>query len=194
MNISRITPGLWVAGCFFALQWAHGAEVKSVKSCQEVAGFIASSGVLETPAAMSHTLQGLNCAAARNIPQSASLELIRTNWNASLQRWEFVLRCARRADCVPFLVWAQGENPHAQTHSQAQQVSAANSPANIAPNLVESGQTALLTWDGGGLRVVLPVTCLDAGSLGQTVRVRLKHVDRVLRAEVAGAGALTANL
>lgn len=183
-----------IASCFLALPLAHGAEVSAVKSCHEIAAHIASSAVFENPA-MHRKLESLNCAAARKVPENATLELTRTHWNAALQRWEFGLRCVRREDCVPFLVWAHAEKARAGTaRLPPGQANPASSATDMAASLVKSGQTALLTWDGGGIRVVLPVTCLDAGSLGQTVRVRLKHVDRILRAEVVGAAALAANL
>jgi len=66
--------------------------------------------------------------------------------------------------------------------------------ASGAERLVAPGETATLTWDQGGIRVVLPVTCLDAGAMGQFVRVRLKNATRILRAEVVGAGTLRASL
>jgi hypothetical protein len=195
MRISQIIRALPIAGCFLALPLAHGAGRGAVKSCYEIARHIKGSGAFENPTAMNRTLEDLNCAAAANIPEDAALELTRTHWNAALQRWEFVLRCARRADCVPFLVWAHAEKSDAQVaHSQFQRPDLVGSGANIAADLVKSGQTALLTWDSAGIRVVLPVTCLDAGSLGQTVRVRFQHVDRIVRAEVVGAGALTSTL
>jgi hypothetical protein len=41
---------------------------------------------------------------------------------------------------------------------------------------------------------VLPVTCLEAGGLGQFVRIRFKNAARTLRAEIVGAGMLRASL
>jgi len=63
-----------------------------------------------------------------------------------------------------------------------------------AERLVKPGQTATLTWEQAGLRIVLPVTCLDAGGLGQFVRVRFKNAARILRAEVMGKAILRASL
>jgi flagella basal body P-ring formation protein FlgA len=60
--------------------------------------------------------------------------------------------------------------------------------------LVRPGQTATLIWDKGGIRVILPVTCLEAGARGQVVRVRLKNVVRTLRAEVMEDGTLQVRL
>jgi flagella basal body P-ring formation protein FlgA len=60
--------------------------------------------------------------------------------------------------------------------------------------LIKPGQTATLTWEQSGIRVVLPVTCLDGGGLGQLVRIRFKNGAQTLRAEVVGAGSLRAGL
>jgi flagella basal body P-ring formation protein FlgA len=60
--------------------------------------------------------------------------------------------------------------------------------------LIKPGQTATLRWDEGGIRIVLPVTCLDAGALGQTVRVQFKNARRILRAEILSDGTLRAGL
>jgi Chaperone for flagella basal body P-ring formation len=56
--------------------------------------------------------------------------------------------------------------------------------------LVKSGQPALLTWEHGGIRVLLQVICLDSGGEGQSVRARTKNSGRILRAEVVGKGSL----
>jgi flagella basal body P-ring formation protein FlgA len=52
----------------------------------------------------------------------------------------------------------------------------------------------MLRWDQGGIRVVLPVTCLDGGGLGEHVRARLKSAARILPAEVLQDGTLRASL
>jgi hypothetical protein len=62
------------------------------------------------------------------------------------------------------------------------------------PLLVRPGETVTLTWEEAGIRLVLPVTCLDRGGLGQEVRARMKTGGRVLRAEVVGEGKLRAAL
>lgn len=195
MKIQRLIRTLLTTACFFASPLAYCVEVSAAKWCQEIASFIASAGAFENVGDTGRILNDLNCASARRLPADAPLELTRTKWNFALQRWEFVLRCARPGGCVPFLVWAHAENPQGEiANSHTGQAKPANSAANTAVRLVKTGQTALLTWDRGGIRIVLSVTCLDAGSLGQTVRVRLKTANRILRAEVTGAGAVTANL
>jgi hypothetical protein len=154
----------------------------ATKSCAEIAEFVA-------PGAAS---QSLNCGAARGVPEDASLELLKTDWNARLQRREFALRCLRPENCVPFLVWDREKKPSTIATGAASMHLA--SGGSSAARLVKRGQTATLTWEQGGIRVVLPVTCLDAGGLGQFVRVRFPNAGRTLRAEVVGEGTLRASL
>jgi len=183
----------------------------ATKSCAEIARFVAGAAPVEDLANVpSRWREDLDCAAARCIPEEAPLALTKTAWNAMLNRWEFGLRCARPEDCVPFMVWANANANHAtaivagigSVQSEAARRAAASgesswrirSGASGPERLVAPGQTATLTWDDAGIRVVLPVTCLDAGALGQLVRVRLKNAARILRAEVVGAGTLRASL
>lgn len=176
---------------------------ETTKSCSQIAGFLAGATSTGDRAAIPRRWQeNLDCAGGRGIPESAPLELTRTTWNAASQRWEFALRCTRPEDCVPFLVWVRQE----ETTSSIQVAGGrdatlpaassirAESRASTPGSLVKPGQTAMLTWEQDGIRVVLPVTCLDAGGLGQFVRVRFKNAAGTLRAEVVGEGSLRASL
>ena len=178
----------------------------ATKSCAEIARFVAGAVPAEERAMVpSRWREDLECAAARGIPEETSLELTKTSWNAALERREFALRCARPEDCVPFLVWAREPKAAAAGVARPQSGAVRGFRASTGSlprlrkgsgeqRLVEPGQTAVLTWDQAGIRVVLPVTCLDAGALGEFVRVRLKNAARILRAEVVGAGTLRVNL
>ena len=134
----------------------------------------------------------MNCAAAPSIAEATPLELTRTRWSPGLRRWEFSVRCARPEDCVPFLLWSRDENARP---ARARTVGA---PMKLGGNeqerLVKRGQTVILTWDQGGIRIVLPVICLDAGGLGQFVRAQFKNAPRIVRAEVLSDGTLRASL
>ena len=155
------------------------------KTCADIAEFVRS----ESPSL-------LNCAAAPSVPKDAPLELLRTSWNSPLQRTEYALRCVRADDCVPFLVWAGERKTSAILATTA--VSKPPDPSNAnegrMARLVKPGQTAILSWEHAGIRVVLPVTCLEAGGFGQFVRVRFQNASRTLRAVVVGAAMLRANL
>jgi hypothetical protein len=170
---------------------------RATKSCVAIADFLSSTGNIphkgDVPAV--GQWEELNCTAAWGVPAEASLELIRTSWNAALQRWEFAMRCSHSADCVPFLVWARGEKPAERGASSLPARLGGSRPAGAAGGpLIKAGQTATLIWNQDGIRIVLPVTCLDAGAMGDKVRVRFKQTRRILQAEVVGAGELRANL
>jgi hypothetical protein len=170
-------------------------EVK--KSCAAIAGFALRSS--STDGNRGPSLENFDCAAAQSIPEDAALELTKSAWNPALRRWEFSMRCARAEDCVPFLVWAGG-TPKGRVYgvrsgamlSSVQEPSAAYGAES--ERLIKAGQTAILRWDEGGIRIVLPVTCLEGGALGQTVRVRFKNAGRILRAEILSDGTLRAGL
>jgi Chaperone for flagella basal body P-ring formation len=183
-----------------------------MKSCAEIAKFVASKVSQQNAGGVPRRWQNdLNCAGASAIPMEASLELTKTVWNQALQRHEFDLRCVPAADCVPFLVWAHEpkstldaasrfSNSYLPTilqpssRSYPQLANAPKAAAGTDERLVKPGQTATLEWEQAGIRVVLPVTCLDAGGMGQFVRVRFKNATGILRAEVMGEGRLRARL
>ena len=154
------------------------------KTCADIAEFVRS----ESPSL-------LNCAAAPSVPKGAALELVRTSWNSTLQRTEYALRCHRADDCVPFLVW--GEKKTSAIFAQTAGSKLPDPPKtneNGMARLVKPGQTAMLSWEHAGIRIVLPVTCLEAGGFGEFVRVRFQNASRTLRGEVVGAAMLRASL
>jgi hypothetical protein len=166
------------------------------KSCAAIAGFALRSASRGGNDALS--LENFNCAGAQLIPEGASLALTKTIWNAALQRWEFSLRCTKPEDCVPFMVWARAISsgkaydsglPFMQLSSLRKSSQAYGAESE---RLIKPGQTATLRWDEGGIRTVSPVTCLDGGTLGQTVRVQFKNARRILRAKVMSDGSLRA--
>jgi hypothetical protein len=145
-------------------------------------------------------LESFNCAAARSIPEDAPLEISKTFWNRTLVRWEFSLRCTRAEDCVPFMVWARSKSAASIRGSESAGITLPagrefpDTSGARSPRLIRPGQTATLCWNEGGIRIVLPVTCLDGGMRGETVRVRFKNAGRILRAEILSDGSLRAGL
>lgn len=177
------------------------------KSCVDFARFVAAAVPAEEQkkaSALRNQPPAMDCAAAPRIPQNTPLELTKTSWNTGLHRWEFAVRCARAEDCVPFLLWLKKENTAATELASGQtallQRSESLAPARSKPGgnnlkrLVQRGQTVTLTWDQSGIRMVLLVTCLDAGALGEFVWVRFKNAPGILRAEVMADGTLRASL
>lgn len=174
-------------------------QAGAVKSCAEITKYLDAAAPARERSA-GGTSTKLHCAGLPSVPEEANLELAKANFNSSLQRREFALRCARPEDCVPFLVWAEEKAAapvrigHAKTSDYAAGSVAGSAAESAAPRMVWAGQTATLTWDQAGIRVVLPVTCLEAGAQGDFVRVRFKNAAGTLRAEVLRDGTLRASL
>jgi hypothetical protein len=170
-----------------------------MKSCVEMAKFVLGNSTWPAGAGGGKFSGVLDCAAAQSIPEDAGIELVRSSWNRGLRRREFALRCVRPEDCVPFLLWTRWDGePRATSRGAA---FSSGVPLSHEPHaepsealLVKPGQTVMLRWDQGGIRVVLPVTCLDGGGLGEHVRARLKSAARILPAEVLQDGTLRASL
>ncbi len=166
----------------------------AMKSCAEITRVLAPAASVQNSAGADWPREPeLDCSAARSIPDDSPLELWKTAWNARLQRREFTLRCVRREDCVPFLVWDREPKPAAGVAPASPRNLLQTKASTIVP-LVKPGQTATLTWEQAGIRIVLPVICLEAGGVGQLVQVRFPHASRTLRAEVVGAGTVRARL
>ena len=185
---------------------------EAIKSCAEIADFLVRAvPVRSATGGQAFAEENLQCTAVRGIAAGSPLELSKTTWNIPLQRWEFALRCVHPEQCVPFLVWTRAQ-PRLSAKESAARGAAfekRNLPVQFSPQEVEKptkaeanrsgqliklGQTATLTWEQSGLRIMLPVTCLDAGGLGEFVRVRFKNTARILRAEVVGKAVLRAQL
>jgi hypothetical protein len=183
------------------MQWQIPERVEiqragGTKSCAEIAQWIDHQDGSASRAGEGASLRDvLECAAAHDIPEKSSLLLVRTTWNAGLHRWEFALRCGQPEECVPFLVWAKTKSASPQSVQNSKQgLSEKPRAAAGGPGLIRPGESATLVWDQGGIRVVLPVTCLDGGGMGQSIRVRVRNSDRMLRAQVAGAGRVRVGL
>ena len=184
---------------------------QAIKSCAEIAQFLAGAAPVQAIPGDRDGEKKLECTAVGGIPAASPLELSKTTWNIALQRWEFALRCVHPEQCVPFLVWTRAQPQLSAKDSAAR--SAAFGEADLrtsfhsrkvqqssgageigSTRLVKLGQTATLSWEHSGLRITLPVTCLDAGGMGEFVRVRFKNTPRILRAEVVGKAMLRAQL
>lgn len=175
----------------------------ATKSCPEIANFLRSAAPSPDATSSRTRCEKLECGALEGISAVAPLELVKTAWNGGLRRWEFLLHCVRPEDCVPFMVWTREGKTRSFGTSTTEvswpptlsQTARPNAESTASLNLlVKPGDTAVLTWEQAGIRAVLPVTCLDAGRLGEFVRVRLKNVPRILRAEVVGNRAVQVRL
>jgi hypothetical protein len=139
----------------------------------------------------------IDCTAADRIPREAQFEVARRVWNSSTKTRDFVIRCTRPGDCVPFLVRVPeanavadppGLHPSPRPDAQAKDAHSPVSPRQ--QTLVYRGQSASVVWDQDGIRAEVSVVCLDQGRQGDLVRARVVHTGRILRAVVVGPGRL----
>lgn len=169
-----------------------------VKSCAQIASAIVSRPSDTWPSGIS--VDDFDCAAAE-IPEAASLEVTKTSWDPLLGRWQFAMRCQNTGDCLPFLVWARMKSPSHDAFgagdtgiakvSRAGWVSGSLAPISSG-DVIKRGQTAWLRWEEAGIRIVLPVTCLEGGVTGERVRVRFGNSAQIMRAEILRDGTLRA--
>jgi len=140
--------------------------------------------------------QPLECGAEGRIRRAAPLRLSKPVWDRARERWALVARCARPADCVPFLVELSGPAPTlpmSQTLTGGASVelsSTGKSRVNSGILMMRPGQAATLLWDQDGIRFTGRATCLDGGNAGELVRARIVPGGRVVRAVVVSTAML----
>jgi hypothetical protein len=174
----------------------------------------ASEPEARKPASEQRLLPDMDCGAATRIAAGSALEVTKISWDAGLRSWEILVRCLRRSDCVPFLIRvpqtdAEGRrdvfsastipaaSPFPTPASRSTLLllqKATNLPSTAVPALVRPGQAITLVWERAGIRLSLPVICLDRGGAGQWVRARTRNGSRILRAEVMSDELLRASL
>ncbi len=117
------------------------------------------------------------------------------------QMLQLRLRCVERSTCGSFLVMAPlSRTSPAQASEAAQRVTAARpepipkagTHPSSGPILVRAGDFATLVLESEGIRISLPVTCLQRGGLLETIRARQVGGQHVYQAEVVGHGMLKA--
>ncbi|MFZ0287401.1 MAG: flagella basal body P-ring formation protein FlgA [Terriglobales bacterium] len=103
------------------------------------------------------------------------------------------LRCMEPTVCPDFWVSVLiKQRPHVSSPATISSKATLAASGNTA--LVKPGQRAALIFENSVLRIQLPVTCLQRGSLGNQVRAMDPSTHRVFQAEVTGAGILRAHL
>jgi hypothetical protein len=109
------------------------------------------------------------CAAADDISRQSPLEITRDTWDPALRERVLFVRCSHPGHCLPFLVRLRS------SHIQKSRGGTENADmkAASANSLIRMGQRATLVWEQDGIRSIVPVICLDRGSAGQEVRVRV---------------------
>jgi hypothetical protein len=165
-------------------------------SCSDLAGAIAQTSLTGRTGSLTgeNLVRDEHCGAAGRIQRNVPIAIAKTVWNPALTSWEITARCLEPRDCVPFLVSARASSLPADTLSSAKLRAKLQSHSSTESPMTRPGQSMTLFWDQDGIRMILSVTCLDRGGLGETVRARVQHGDRVLRAKVINAETLRMQL
>jgi len=150
-------------------------------SCTEIAARLLNPAPQE-PGSLSPEI---DCGAGGRIRRDAALEITNKKSDPALHTWILSVRCTDPADCVPFVL----RSPDATSGNIARNMTLIDKPATP---VVRAGQSASLLWERNGIRLVLPVVCMEPGAVGDLVQVRTANRLRVLRAIVVGVGILRA--
>jgi hypothetical protein len=129
----------------------------------------------------------IDCSAVPRIPEGAALEVTKKSWDPATLSWNVFARCAA-AECLPFVLHVRDPN-HADAAPGVAETRAVTKKT-LAQPLVRRGETVTLLWDQDGIRMTVPVVCLDPGEQGQRVRARVVHSGGSVRAVVVSAGLL----
>ena len=142
------------------------------------------------------------------VKAGGSLEVSSIAQELALHYWQFRLRCNPVRACLPFFVrvrWHEqpsGQLGHklsslpklARPSAYAVPSGAANDLESAQPLLVRAGQPARLLMEGAGMRISVPVICLERGAKGQQIRARSRESGLVFRARVTAEGVLAVSL
>ena len=105
--------------------------------------------------------------------------------------WFLRLECTSRHECLPFEVMLRtadaGVIERLSSRSRHPAILSASSPQRAAA-LARSGERVTLVEELSGMRLTVKAVCLEAGGLGDRIRVRNLATRRVLLATVAAKG------
>lgn len=128
--------------------------------------------------------------------RDAWLEVVQvTHWQEDKLKVE--LRCHDPRACLPFYVLVD----QIRAADKPGQTAAMPADVQAKPPLLEttaekplmrSGDPATLTFSDQGLRITMPVVCLENGHQGQKIRVASADHKRFYKAEIVGPGLLKA--
>jgi len=156
---------------------------------QHVAGAMADAGWKVGPGQVKLLSQ------VTSTVRDAWLEVVKvTRWQENQLKVE--LRCHDPRVCLPFYVLVT----EYATADKAGPVLAADADVAKQPALgtlkekplMRSGDPALLTFADKGLKITMPVICLENGQRGQRIRVASADHKRFYKAEIVGPGLLMA--
>jgi hypothetical protein len=130
-------------------------------------------------------------------PSDSAVQVTGSRWDRVRQLIEFHLKCEVASACRPFLATMRTRNGNApsampsgkRNSTEKEREQRVRSVARGKP-LVHAGEHVRLVVSGPGIRMKIPVVCLEPGVRGQTIRVRGVEDSKLFHAEVLGAGIL----
>jgi hypothetical protein len=130
----------------------------------------------------------------------AQLQVTAVAWDERRQTPQFRLGCTQHSACADFVVHvvlpasvADAWQRNLASPTSLRLAAGANSIPS-GPLLARRGKAAILVFEGGGMRVSLPVICTEPGTLNQRIRVFDRQSQRLFYADVVGEGLLHASL
>jgi len=106
---------------------------------------------------------------------------------AQANTWLVRLECESRVECVPFEVLLRMRTGHSPAFALP---APATDRAALSSSVVRPGQRVQLAEEISGIHLIASGICLQAGSLGQRIRVRNVATGRVVLARVRSSGAV----
>jgi hypothetical protein len=124
------------------------------------------------------------------LPEQARLHVAAVHAVPGSAAWLLRLECGSRLECLPFevVLRARGQEPSGLPSAPRRSSSAVLGNNLAAAPLVRAGQRVQLAEEVSGMRLSAPAVCLEAGSMGQRIRVRNVSSGRVVLARVRAAG------
>ena len=134
-------------------------------------------------------------------PANAALRVTGCRWDALRRQVEFRLVCSTVGACRPFVAtlrlpdgrvpWQlRGLSPPAAAEGLSPENRRGRGVAPSVPPLVRAGEHVRLVVSGPGIRMKIPVVCLEPGVLGQIIRARSVEDPKVFHAQVLEGGLL----
>ena len=179
-----------------ALRWpALAAPGHYAISAEQIATTVAKMGVQIEP---NQVTLLTDVVAARPTPalQVQFLERV------GVDRFMVRLECENKEDCLPFIASVHVEEGEAiQLATISSRLSQFKEPFSGSVSLlkpesivIRNGSSATLLLDGQHVHIRIPVTCLENGSAGQTIRATDKDHHRIYMAQVVADGLLQGRL
>ena len=123
------------------------------------------------------------------VPEQARLHVNTVHPVSEAGPWLLRMECSSRVECLPFEVVLRTHDEAAARLLPTRAGSASASPGNaIGSAVVHAGQRVQLAEEVSGIHLSASAVCMQAGSMGQRIRVRNVSSGRVVLARVRAAG------